>query len=131
MKADYDELCAKSDAFLSRHGYVREGGKYRLVKKSKDVIAVFCHGGFGLTWLAHLLDIPLVVVWASFWLAPSSVTTILFEEKSADYAVPRALAVSDCSHLLAAGLRTVNSKYERPNIDTSEPRPSGLKANVW
>mmetsp|Transcript_10626 Transcript_10626/g.32525 ORF Transcript_10626/g.32525 Transcript_10626/m.32525 type:complete len:256 (-) Transcript_10626:112-879(-) len=131
VKEEYDELCAKSDAFLSRHGYVRECGKYRTERKTRDVIVVFCHGGFGLTWLSHLLQIPLATVWANFWLAPSSVTTILFEERSADFATPRALAISDLSHLLAADLQTVNSKYERANTYGNQGRPSGLKANFW
>lgn len=93
-----------SDALLQRHGYVRDGGRYRCVSPNRDRIAVFCHNGFGLTWLAHLLALPLVLVWCGFWLAPSSVTTILFEERSSEWAVPRCIGLGDVSHLYAAGL---------------------------
>lgn len=127
----FENLQMDSDAFIARHGYVREGSQYRIVKPNRDVIAVFCHGGFGLTWLAHLLNIPLSITWTSFFLAPSSVTTILFDERSADFACPRAIGVSDLSHLYAEGLSLPDSKYERPNRYGNWKRPSGIKANFW
>jgi len=108
-------LKTNSDAFLSRHGYVRDGGRYRIVRGNRDRMAVFCHGGFGLWWLAHLLEIPLPLMWSGFWLPPSSVTTVLFDERSETWAVPRAIGVADVSHLYAAGLP----------VSTS-----GLKANA-
>ncbi len=93
-----------SDGFIRRHGYERAGGRYRAARPNRERVAVFCHGGLGLTWLAHLLEIPLTLMWSGFWLAPSSVTTVLFDERSAEWAVPRCLAVGDTSHLYAAGL---------------------------
>jgi hypothetical protein len=92
---------------------------------------VFCHGGFGLTWLAHLLGMPVSQVWSSFYLAPSSVTTVLFDERSEGKAVPRAVSVGETGHLYAAGLQTQVSKYEKPNIFSAEARPSGIKANFF
>lgn len=130
-QAEFEKLIAESDAFFARHGYVREGGQYRIVKENRDIIAVFCHGGFGLTWLAHLLNIPLAMVWTSFYLPPSSVTTILFDERSPDFACPRAIGVGDLGHLYQAGLTLSISKYERPNVYGNWKRPSGIKANFW
>lgn len=98
-----------SDAFLARHGYVREAGRYRVQEPNRDRIVVFCHGGFGLWWLAHLLEIPLPLVFAGFFLPPTSVTTVLFDERSPQWAVPRCLGVGDVSHLYAAGLPTSRS----------------------
>jgi probable phosphoglycerate mutase len=103
-KAIFDTLKVDSDAFFARHGYVREGGRYRRVAPHGKKIAVFCHGGLGLTWLSHLLELPLPLVWTGFWLPPSSVTTILFEERSDDWAVPRCIGMGDVSHLYKAGL---------------------------
>jgi histidine phosphatase superfamily protein (branch 1) len=100
----YAGLRASSDAFLARHGYAREGGAYRMVACSSERIALFCHAGFGLTWLAPMLDLPLPLVWTGFFLAPSSVTIVLLEERSAEFAAPRCLCVGDTSHLHAAGL---------------------------
>ena len=93
-----------SDAFLAEHGYVREGDVYRIARANRDRIAVFCHGGMGVVWIAHLLALPVSLAWCGLFLATSSVTTVLFEERSKEYASPRCLAVSDTSHLYHAGL---------------------------
>ncbi len=100
----YEELVANSDQFFTRHGCEREGGRYRIPNPNQDRIAVFCHGGLGLTWLAHLLELPPPLVWCGFWLPPSSVTTVLFEHRTELYAVPRCMAVGDTSHLYDARL---------------------------
>lgn len=108
------EIIRNSDEFLSRLGYARDGGRYRIVEANRLRIGIFCHGGFGLTWLAHLLEIPLPLMWSGFWLPPTSVTTILFDERSQQWAVPRCIGVGDVSHLYKAGLPV---------------QPSGIKAN--
>ncbi|MDF2722078.1 MAG: phosphoglycerate kinase [Paenibacillus sp.] len=95
----FGALQRDSDQFLQRLGYVREGGRYRIAAPNRETIAVFCHLGFGMTWLAHLLELPLPLVWSSFFLAPSSVTTILFEERSESWAVPRCTGLGCVSHL--------------------------------
>lgn len=127
----YENLQVDSDAFIARHGYVREGHQYRIARPNRDVIAVFCHAGFGLSWLAHLLNIPLAMAWTSFYLAPSSVTTILFDERSPDFACPRAIGVSDVGHLYKDNLAIPDSMYEQPNVFGNWKRPSGIKANFW
>jgi probable phosphoglycerate mutase len=98
-----------SDAFFARRGYAREYGRYRITEPNRDRLVVFCHGGFGLWWLAHLLDIPLPLVFSGFFLPPTSVTTVLFDERSAQWATPRCLGVGDVSHLHAADLPTSRS----------------------
>lgn len=112
----FESVQKNSDEFLKRLGYVREGGRYRIIKPNEEKIAVFCHGGFGLTWLAHLLEIPVTLMWSGFWLPPSSVTTILFDERSPGYAVPRCIGLGDVSHLYEAGLPV---------------KPRGIKANYF
>lgn len=99
VKEQFEKLALSSDAFLKEYGYVKEGCRYRITESSDKQIALFCHNGFGLAWIAYLLNISYRVVWSSFWLAPTSVTTILFEERSQNFAVPRALSVGDTSHL--------------------------------
>lgn len=115
LRAAFDTVCRNSDAFLAAQGYQREGRRYRCVAPHRRRVAVVCHNGLGLTWLAHLLDLPLTLVWSGFWLAPSSVTTILLDERSSAWATPRCLGVGDVSHLYAAGLPV---------------QPAGIKANV-
>jgi probable phosphoglycerate mutase len=114
FKERFERLKQNSDEFLSRHGYSREGGLYRPARPNRERIAIFCHGGFGLCWLAHLLEIPLPLMFSGFFLHPSSVTTILFDERSKNWAVPRCIGMGDLSHLYANGL---------------PPQPSGIKGN--
>lgn len=104
FRQQFEELKKCSDDFIKRQGYEREGGRYRIITPNREKIAIFCHGGFGLAWLAHLLELPLTLVWSGFWLAPSSVTTVLFDERSPEWAVPRCIGLGDVSHLHKAGL---------------------------
>jgi len=105
----------ESDAFLARQGFVRVGGVYHIRHQNRKQIAAFCHLGFGLTWLSHILEIPLPIVWAGFYLFPASVTTILFEERPEGIAVPRCLGLGEISHLTAKGIY---------------PHPYGLLSNL-
>ena len=98
------ELAAASDAFLGELGYRRAGGVYAVDAPNDHAVAIFCHAGFGVSWMAHLLALPLTLAWCGFFWAPTSVTTILMERRSPDIAVPRALAVGDTSHIHVAGL---------------------------
>jgi len=102
--ARFEELKHASDHFLSQLGYQKSGFRYRAVNPHHEKIAVFSHGGHGLTWLAHLLELPLTFFWSGFWLDPSSITTIHFEQHSSEWAVPRCLGINDVSHLRQAGL---------------------------
>lgn len=117
-KINISETCSlienNSDRLLSLHGYERNRNIYDIKKQNQDRIAIFCHGGLGLMWLSYLLSVPLEIMWSSFWLAPTSVTTILLDERSSKFAVPRAINIGDTSHLLLAGLK---------------PQPRGIKAN--
>lgn len=99
-----DKIRAASDSLLDRLGYERQGGVYSCKNPNCEKVAVFCHAGTALTWLSHLLEIPVTLMWSGFWLPPSSVTTILFEERSKEWAVPRCLGLGDISHLYEAGL---------------------------
>lgn len=143
----YAKFCHNADEFLSRHGIMRKDVKhdanYYLTdevalnpERRRQNIAIFCHGGMGLTLLSHLLSIPLPLVHASMWLPPSSVTTILFDEYDTSMkgegklnnpitVTPRAIQIGGTNHLTAAGLSISNSKYE------DGKRPAGIKHNWY
>jgi probable phosphoglycerate mutase len=101
IKKVFDEIKSESDAFIARQGYTRMEGRYAGTSPNSDTIAVFCHGGFGLTWLAHLLAIPLPLMWSGFSLRTTSVTTLLLETRTGEWAVPKCLGLGDQSHLYA------------------------------
>jgi probable phosphoglycerate mutase len=107
-----DAVRAFSDALLARHGYRRDGGRYAIAARNDDRVVIVGHGGFALTWLPHLLDLPVDRFWCGFWLPPSSVTTVVLEERSASWATPRCTGLGDVAHLVAAGLPTSASGRE-------------------
>lgn len=91
------------DTLLARHGYRREGRYYRAETANEDTIVLFCHFGLECVLLGHLLNISPMVLWHGFCAAPTSVTTIVTEERRKGIASFRVTAFGDISHLYAAG----------------------------
>lgn len=116
FRKETSKIARRSDAFLKRHGFHRMGGRYKVLKPNQERIAVFCHGGFGLTWLSHLLAIPMPLMWSGFWMAPSSVTTVLFDQRSKKWATPRCIGFCDVSHLHRKGL-SISTHGIKANFD--------------
>lgn len=100
-KEGYERIMRESDAFMADLGYVREGLKYRITRPNNDRVAVFCHQGFGTTWLSHLLGVPPIIFWSTFDMNHTGVTIIEFKNNKDGYTAPICLAVSDTSHLYA------------------------------
>ncbi|HEV7506921.1 MAG TPA: histidine phosphatase family protein [Thermoanaerobaculia bacterium] len=78
------QLHSASDEFLGRHENASSQG-----------IAVFCHAGFALTWLAALLAVPLPLMWAGFSLPPASITTVVFEKLAGGDTAARCLGLGN------------------------------------
>ncbi len=99
-------LQAASDAFLARLGYEKTGvgNGYRITNDNQKRIAVFCHQGFGLHWLSHLLRIPYHIFTASFDISHTGISILRFENCGQGIAYPICLCLSDLSHIYAAGL---------------------------
>lgn len=91
------------DEIIERHGYKREGNIYRAVKPNRDTIVLFCHFGVECVMLGHLLGISPVVLWHGFCAAPTSVTTLISEERREGIAYFRMSSFGDTSHLYIAG----------------------------
>lgn len=103
-KKEYEEICHNSDSFLEKLGYKRENGKYKIIKRSNDRVAVFCHGGISALWLSHLLNIPAHLVFAGIGINHTGVTIVDFENRESGYTAPYCLCISDVSHLYKEGL---------------------------
>ena len=91
------------DALLARYGYVRDGCLYRCERNLGITIALFCHFGLGLALLAHVAGLALPLVWQSFFLPTSSVTTLRTEERVRGEVFFKCVSVGDTSHLYAGG----------------------------
>lgn len=96
-KEIFDETAAGVDKLLLGYGMEREAICYK--GDCDKTIALFCHFGLGITVLAYLLGISPVVAQNNFFLAPTSVTTLVTETDSKGYSHFRAIGVGDISHL--------------------------------
>jgi len=102
VKSEYDWVVSELDVFLAKHGYVHEGKAFKVVKGNHDRIVFFCHYGVSCVILAHLLGFSPVVFWQGFVMQPSSVTSVVTEEREEGIAVFRVRSYGDISHLYVA-----------------------------
>jgi len=91
------------DTLLAEHGYVRQDKLYRADAPNEDTIVLFCHFGVECVLLGHLLGISPMVLWHGTCAAPTSVTTLITEERREGVAYFRMCAFGDISHLYEAG----------------------------
>lgn len=103
VKQTYDRLCNSFDEFLKEHGYERNGRMYKAVSPNKKTIVMFCHFGIESVYLSHLLGLAPHILWQGFCAAPTSLTTVVTEEREEGNAVFRCTSFGDISHLYANG----------------------------
>ncbi len=99
----YNRVIKEFDAFLEQHGYKRENNVYKVLFESTDTIVFFCHFGIQCVLLSHLLGISPLVLWQGFIAPPTSVTTVITEEREKGVAYFRCNGYGDVSHLNNAG----------------------------
>ncbi|MBE6767182.1 MAG: histidine phosphatase family protein [Clostridia bacterium] len=100
----YRDFIAGADSFLSELGYHREDGFYRIDNPPYERVAVFCHQGVGLTWIAHMLNIPPQMMWSSFDITHTGVTVLDFKNYKNNLTTPICLCLSDTAHLFGADM---------------------------
>ena len=101
--SEYERVNQKLDELLAKHGYVRDGRIYHVENANEDTIVFFCHFGVECVLLSHLLGVSPMVLWHGCCAAPSSVTTLVTEEREKGYASFRMSSFGDVSHLYAGG----------------------------
>lgn len=99
VKEEYDWICRNFDELLAELGYHRDGKIYRAEKSNNDTYVFFCHLGLGCVLISHLLNISPMILWHGLCAAPSSVTTVVTEERREGVAAFRMLSYGDISHL--------------------------------
>ena len=103
VKQEYDRVTGELDKLLAEHGYVRDGHFYRAERANNDTLAFFCHFGAESVLLSHLLNISPMLLWHGTCAAPSSVTTVVTEERRKGIAYFRMSSYGDISHLYVHG----------------------------
>lgn len=97
-----DYVFEQFDKCLENYGYVREGTYYKTEKGNHKTLLFFCHFGIISVLLAHLFNTSPNVVSHNFVALPSSVTTLITEEREEGKAYFRCQAFGDTSHLYKA-----------------------------
>ena len=99
----YDETVRGLDALLERYGFRREGALYRADHNEAKTIVLFCHFAVSMAMLSHLVQLPFYALLHGVILAPTSVTTVVSEERLPGEVWFRCVELGDTSHLYAAG----------------------------
>ena len=121
----YEETARGLDALLARYGYHRTGALYATGHNSDAVIALFCHFGIAMNMLSYLLRIPFHLLLHGFILAPSSVTTLVTEERVPGEVWFRCTALGDTSHLYGTGEPISHYGRYRERYGVDEPGVEG------
>ena len=99
----YKHVVCGIDGLLEEYGYKRSGMIYRTMGGNKYMIVMFCHFGVELVILSHLLGISAPALWQGFFAAPTSVTSVVTEERKKGEVCFRCSALGDTSHLYVGG----------------------------
>lgn len=99
----YDSVCSAFDSLLAENGYERVKNYYKVTNANSDTLVFFCHFGIESVLLSRLLGISPLVLWQSFVALPTSVTTVVTEEREEGTAYFRCNGFGDISHLYAGG----------------------------
>lgn len=107
-KGEYERILNASDEFFLSHGYRhdRENCRYIAERPNDERIAMFCHQGFGLSWLGTMLDIPMPTIWTGFDFSHTGMTVVEFRNNETGIVLPKVLTLSNDSHLYREGLPT-------------------------
>ena len=92
----------KFDECLKKYGYERCGTYYKVNEENHQTLIFFCHFGIEALLLSHLFNCSPQVVSHNFIALPSSVTTLISEERDKGKAYFRCQGFGDVSQLYKA-----------------------------
>lgn len=99
----YRETAEGLDALLLSYGCRRDGMIYRTEQNRRDTVVLFCHFGISCMMLSHLLGISPMILLHGFIAPPTSVTTLITEERVKGEVWFRCTGFGDVSHLTNSG----------------------------
>ena len=105
VKTVWEETKAGVDELLARYGYRKDGPVFRCDNNTGDTLVLFCHFAISMVIMGYLCDISPIVLLHRFAMQPSSVTTLITEERIKGEVSFRAMQVGDISHLYAGDER--------------------------
>ncbi|MCD7834028.1 MAG: histidine phosphatase family protein [Lachnospiraceae bacterium] len=96
---EYRWVTENFDALLAKYGYVRDGHIYRTEQGNNDTLVFFCHFGVTCVLIGHLIGVSPMALWHGLCSAPTSVSTIVTEERRKGIVSFRMSSFGDTSHL--------------------------------
>lgn len=100
VKKIYQETCQGVAELLANHGYVLQENRMFSCKENKEeTLVLFCHMGIAMAIVGFLTQISPFSLWHGFCMPPSSVTTLVTEEREKGLMSFRCFQVGDTSHL--------------------------------
>ncbi len=101
VQEEYRWMTSNFDDLLASYGYVRDGHFYRVEQGNNDTIVFFCHFGVTCVLISYLIGVSPMVFWHGLCAAPSSVSTLVTEERRKGIVSFRMSSYGDISHLYA------------------------------
>ncbi len=101
----WDETVRGADTLMERYDFRKDGPVWRCKQNKRETIAIFCHFGISMAFLAYLTDESPVPLWQHSLALTSSLTEIVTEERIPGEASFRVVRMGDISHLEAGGER--------------------------
>ena len=108
---EYKRVCDGIDEILAEYGYIRKGGYYVTEQGNEKTSAIFCHLGVQFVMLSHLFGISAPALWQNFFVAPTSVTEVVTEERIKGEVCFRCKRLGDISHLYIDGIEPSDSGF--------------------
>lgn len=103
VEKEYKNVCDGIDGLLKKHGYEHSSNSFKVINSNHDTVVLFCHFGVECVILSHIMHCSPMILWHNFVALPTSVTTLVTEEREQGTAVFRCLQFGDTGHLLLGG----------------------------
>lgn len=103
VNKEYKIVCDGVDELLKKYGYKHEGRHFKVLNSNHDTIVLFCHFAIEAVIMSHIFGVSPMPLLHNFVALPTSVTTLVTEEREKGVATFRCSGFGDVSHLYAGG----------------------------
>ena len=111
VSEEYKRVCNGLDEILASYGYFRDGCIYKTNQGNDKTLVFFCHLGVQFVMLSYLFGISAPAIWQNFFVAPTSITELVTEERQQGKVCFRCKRLGDVSHLYSAGIQPSDSGF--------------------
>lgn len=100
VKKHYQTIKSEFSTLIESHGYRKNGVCFDVLRANHDNIVITCHFGLGCFLLSELLNIAPSALLNHTCAQPSSITTVVTEERTKGKAIFRMLSFGSIEHLI-------------------------------